>query len=250
MSAVDPTLPEILEASQRTLAARIHTSIPAEVVLYDPVTNTITAKVMVKDFVFDGDGKRTYDEAILIPFVPVMWPRGGGKVVRLPLLPEDTVCLLFCERSIAEWRTTGQVSSPIDSRRLSSGYPVAVPGLASDLDTLAPADAIEVAAGALIVGSDGGAAQMIVGGTIPGVRFGKLAISPVALAVPTDAAFVALAAGLAALQVTVAGLVTAHNGHTHPVAGAVAGFTGVLASAPAAAPAAPSTTASTLVKSL
>ncbi len=193
MSAVNPELPEILEASNRTLMARIHTSIPAEVVAYDPATNTIDAKIAVKDFVFDGDGERKYDDAIVFPSVLVMWPRAGGMVVRLPLVPGDTVNLLFAERSLAEWRTTGQTSEPLDSARLSNGYPVAMPGLSPDVSPLSPLDIVEVEAGAMIVGEDGGAAQMIIGGTVPGVRFGKLAVSPVALSAKVDALFAALA---------------------------------------------------------
>lgn len=253
MSAVDPGLVEILEAANRTLAARIHTSIPAKVVLYDPATNTVSAEIAVKDFVFDGDGERKYDDAIVFSLVPVMWPRGGGKVVRLPLIPGDTVNLLFSERSLAEWRTTGQTSEPIDSARLSNGYPVAMPGLSPDVKPLSPLDVIEMAAGALIVGDDGGAVQMLIGGTIPGVRFGKLAVSPVALAVPTNAGLAANTAAVAALTTAVAAMVTAFGTHTHPGVTAGAAVTGAPATpmtAPPAAPAAPATVASALVKSL
>ncbi len=252
MSAVNPGLPEILEASNRTLAARIHTSIPATVVKYNPTTNTIDAEIAVKDFVFDGDGERKYDDPIVFPSVLVMWPRGGGKVVRLPLIPGDTVNLLFAERSLAEWRTTGQTSEPIDSARLSNGYPVAMPGLSPDVTPLSPLDVAEVTAGALIIGDDGGAAQMLIGGTIPGVRFGKLAVSPVALAVPTDAALATVAGAMTALTTAVGDMVTAFGSHIHPVA-AAPGNTGAPAtpmSAPPAPPAAPATTASTLVKAL
>ena len=243
MASVNPTLAEVLEASQRTLAARIHVSIPAEVVSYNPVTNTIDAKLAVKDFFFDGDGERTYDEPLTFPSVLVMWPRGGGKVVRLPLEPGDTVNLLFAERSIAEWRATGQTSEPIDSRRLSYGYPVAIPGLSADVNPLDPLDAVEVTAGAMIIGEDGGTAQMIVGGTIPGVRFGKLAVSPVALAVPTDT-------GLAAIVASLNALVTAFNAHVHVAPGGSTNAPTVGAGIPASSAAAPASTASTLVKSV
>ncbi len=233
MSDVNPTLGEVLEASQRTLAARIHTSIPGQVVVYDPVTNTATIKAAVKDFVFDGDGDRTYDDAIVFSTVLVMWPRGGGHVVRLPLLPGDTVNLLFAERSIAEWRTSGQASEPLDSRRLSVGYPVAVPGLSPDTSPLSPEDAVEVAAGALVVGRDGGPDQMLVGGTVPGVRFGRLAVQPVALAAPIVAALAAVQAALAAIVAipAVAGAAAAVGTSATAVTAAAAGSASTLVKA-------------------
>lgn len=245
---------EVLEASRRTLAARIHTSIPGKIVLYDPVTNTATVKIAVKDFVFDVEGDPQYDEAIVFPMVLVMWPRGGGHVVRLPLTSDDHVNLLFAERSLAEWRASGQCSEPVDSRRLSIGYPVAIPGIAPDVSPLSPADAIEVEAGALIIGKDGSATdQLIIGGTVPGVRFGKLAVSPVALAVPTNAGLAAITTAIAGLTTAVANMVTAFGTHTHSGVTTGPGASGPPAAAmvaPPAAPAAPATVASAVVKSL
>lgn len=238
MAGIPVSLAEFVEAAGRTLAAHIHTSIPAKVVKYDPVLNTVDAAIVVKDFVF-VDGEREYDGDIVIPSVPVQWPRGGGKIARLPLEEGDHVILLFSERSLAEWRTTGQTSEPLDARRLSVGYPFAIPGVAPDVEPLSPADVAEVTAGAMIVGDDGGAAQVIIGGTVPGVRFGKLAVKPVALGPPVVAFMAAVAAWIADASPRVPG--------TAPQIAALA----VLATAVAAAnTAAQAETNSTLVKSV
>lgn len=178
------SLAEVLEVHGRTLQSRVHTGVPAKVVKYDPTTNTIDAEIVVRNAVWNRNGEREYEEFPHIPAVPVLWPRAGGMVVRLPLEPGDFVWLAFSEAALGEWRSTGQLSDPKDARRHSIGYPVAIPGAFPDTDPMSPADVVELAAGALIIGDDGGTAQIIIGGTIPGVRFGKLAVSPVALAVP------------------------------------------------------------------
>ncbi len=250
------SLAEVIELAGRNLQAGMFTGVPAEVVTYDPVTNTISARIVVKNALFDRSGARDYESFPVIPAVPVMWPRGGGKVVRLPLEPGDSVWLAFSQAALAEWRTTGQTSEPIDSRRHSIGYPYAIPGAFPDVSPLSAADAIEVAAGAMIVGEDGGD-QMIIGGTLPGVRFGKLAISPVALSVPTDAGIAGVIAAVNANTAALEAFIVVFNAHTHPVPGVTVGpgatvssVTGTAAAAaPAAAPAA-ATTASLLVKSL
>jgi hypothetical protein len=188
----------------RNLQSELFTGVPAQVVAYDPVTNTIDAQIVVKHAVFDRYHEREYEEFPILPSVPVLLPRAGGKVVRLPIEPGDFVWLAFSQASLAEWRTTGQVSEPTDARRHSIGYAFAIPGAFPDVSPLSPTDVAEVAAGALIVGEDGGT-QIIVGGTVPGIRLGKAATSPVAKATPLVTAFTELATQFAALGASLGG---------------------------------------------
>ncbi len=194
------SLAEVLETHGRSLKAAIHTSLPAKVVAYDPVTNIVNAQPMIKAAFFLGDGEREYDTLPVVPF-PVLWPRFGGKVVRGLLEPGDHVLLVFSEAGLAEWRATGQLSEPKDARRLSIGYGFAMPGAEPDSNPMTPADALEIAAGALIIGEDGGD-QILVGGLIPGIRLGKTAVMPIAKAPAVIAAFTALSAAIGA-QATV-----------------------------------------------
>jgi len=230
---------------------------PAEIVTYDPVTNTAFVRPLVKHALYKSDGERVFEDYPEIPFVPVIWPRAGGMMLTLPLEPGDTVLLVFAESSLAEWRTTGQISEQQDARRHSLGWPVAIPGLFPDTKPPAAGDAVETAAGAAIFGQDGDAAQMLVGGTVSGIRFGKLAVSPIALSVPTDAALSTIVTAINALISTLNALISAYNTHTHPVPGVTAGAastnstaTTATVSPAAAGPSAPATTGSTLVKSV
>ncbi len=159
-----PSHAEILTAHGQSLKADIHTGIPAKVILYDPLTNTLACEVAVKEPLFLADGDREYTALPTLLNVPVQWPRFGGKVIRGMIDPGDWVWLAFSEASLAEWRSTGQTSSPVDARRLSIGYPFATPGAFPDCEPLTPADALEIAAGAMIIGEDGGPNRIVIGG--------------------------------------------------------------------------------------
>lgn len=189
---------EVIDERIRRALAHAHTNIPAKVIAYEPITNTVVAQPVTKAPFTDSHGELEYDELPAIPNVPVMWPRGGGNVIRMKLDAGDFVWLSFSEAALSEWRVTGQLSEPADARRHSIGYPFAIPGAFPDVALLSPLDAVEIAAGAILIGEDGGTAQMIVGGLLPGVRFGKLAISPVALAVPLMTCVASMAAAGAA----------------------------------------------------
>jgi hypothetical protein len=202
-----PSQAEIFAAHGQSLKAAIHTGIPAKVVLYEPVTNTVTCEAVVKEPLFLSDGDREYSALPTFIQVPVIWPRAGGKIVRLPIEAGDFVWLVFSEASLAEWRATGQLSEPTDARRLSIGYPYAIPGAFPDVETLSPTDALEVAAGGMIMGEDGGD-QILVGGLLPGIRFGKTAVIPIALGTPTVTALTALSTWVAALQAAMAANLT------------------------------------------
>jgi hypothetical protein len=196
-------LTDVLERAIRGALSHAHTSLPGQVVSYDPVSNTASVQPSVKAEWTDSDGNSNYDTLPVIPNVPVSWPRGGGMVVRMPLDPGDHVWLVFSEASLTEWRTTGQMSEPRDTRRHSLGYPFAIPGAAPDTEPLSPADAAEVAAGALIVGEDGGDA-ILIGGALPGVRIGRTAVQSIALAPPLQAFMTAALSYLTASHAIVA----------------------------------------------
>lgn len=196
-------LTDVIERCIRGALSHAHTCLPGKVVSFNPVTNLASVQPVIKADWTDSYGEVSYDTLPVIPNVPVAWPRGAGKVVRMPLATDDHVWLVFNEASIAEWRLTGQLSAPADTRRQSLGYPFALPGCAPDTSPLSAADAVEVAAGALIVGEDGGN-QILVGGTVPGIRMGKAAVSPVALAPPVISALGAINTYIAALTAALA----------------------------------------------
>lgn len=201
-----PSLPEVLDSVVRHHLRGVHTSIPAKVLSFDPVANTVDVELATQDAVVDPRTKeRSYEPHPQIGGVPVIWPRGGGYVMTLPLAEGDFVWLMFSEQALGEWRTTGNLSRPVDARRHSIGYPYALPGAFPDVRPLSPADVANRGAKA-VLGEDGGPTQIVIdkSAPTPTIKLGKNA---------TD--FVALASLVQAALDTI-------RTHTHPVAGATA----------------------------
>ncbi len=178
----DPDDAELVQLGIASFSRSLFKAGPGIVRTYDPVTNTAFVQPAVKHASYSAtDGARAYKDLPEIPFVPVIFPRAGGFVVRSPVLPGDTVLLVYCDSSHAEWRTSDGVSEPEDARRHSIGYPVAIPGFFPDSKPPSATDAIHAVL-QMIVGQDGGK-QVRIGDT--GIEFapsGVTPISPVALA--------------------------------------------------------------------
>jgi len=268
MAGQDRTLAETFKLWGDALLEEIHKACPAKVTAYDPLTNTIVAKPVVKRPVQTSDGV-DYEELPEIPFVTVQWPRAGGYVLTLPLIPGDTVLLVFTDFSLAEWRQTGEESEPADVRRHSAGWPIAIPGVFPDTSPLSPLDAIARAAG-MVIGRDGEPEQIRIqsgliqiGATPFGAPIqvdataialgGVAAIDHVALATPTNAGLAGVQAAIVAICSYLASLQAALNTHVHTgvTAGAASsGAPGTPFAGNPAAPSAPATVAATLVKAV
>lgn len=235
-------LADVLIAATRGALSRVRTGIPAKVTAYDPLTNTVDVEIVVDNPVFDLDDGRTFETFPPIPSVPVIWPRAGGYVVTLPLGPGDFVWLAFSELPLAEWRSTGQKSQPVDARRHSIGYPYATPGAFPDTSPLSPSPLDVVARSSMMVmGEDGGPAQIVIDkAAVPTIKIGREAVDFVALSIPTQAGIAAAMAQANAASAAALAMISTFNTHTHTGVTSGAGVTGA-PSAPAAAgpPAAP-----------
>lgn len=211
------TLAEIIQTGTQAHMDEVHVCMPARVVDYDPVTATATVQPTVKRAVYDSAGERSYETLPQICLVPIMFPRGGGFVLTLPIATGDTVWLVFSENAYGEYLSTGQDSEPVDATRHGLSYPIAFPGGFPDPQALSPTDLSARSAG-VVLGQDGTDNQIRMDGSV--IKLGASA---------TD--FVALASlVLARLN----DIKTTFDSHTHAFA-SVSGP--ALTSAPASAPA-------------
>lgn len=257
MISENPSDAELIQLGIDSAMSRVHKAMPATVTAYDPVTNTAFVRPGVKQATYSAtDDSRSYQDLPDIPFVPVIFPRAGGFVMRMPVRPGDSVLLVFCDTSLAEWRESGGVAEPQDARRHSLGWPVAIPGFFPDSAPMSPLDALAAMSQA-IFGKDGGT-QVRVGST--GIEFapaGVTPISPLALSVPTDAGIAGAITAINAMGVLLTALIASLSTHTHLYApgpgGPIPTAPPVFADPPPAAPSpitpAP-TTASLLVRSM
>lgn len=131
-----PTFAKVLRDAIDARLAEVHTCLPAEIVKFDKATNLADVSPCLKR-------KYAADEAVVdlpvIPSVPVVQPRGGGAAILFDLKPGDPVLLVFSERSIDGWKTTGGKVDPKDPRKhhlsdafaIPGGYPKSKPAAAS-----------------------------------------------------------------------------------------------------------------------
>lgn len=167
-------LPTLLAAYIRQGLADVHKALPAIVDSYDATKQTCTVTVAVKQPLPDG----TFAAMPAISDVPVGHLRGGGFIVATPLVKGDAVLLIFLDQSIAEWRQTGAVSEPKDSRRHGL-YCYALPVAFPDGDA-----AVSASATNLRIGADGGNRLIEVSTSM--VKLGLDAVQFVALAGLSD----------------------------------------------------------------
>jgi hypothetical protein len=75
------------------------------------------------------DGATELESLPVIPNVPLMQFGMGGMRLTFPATPGDTVLLVFCQRSLDKWKSSGGEVDPGDARQFSISDAVAIPGL-------------------------------------------------------------------------------------------------------------------------
>lgn len=159
---IEPTLAELVRRALESRIADIHVATPAIVRSYDAAKQTVSVQPAVRRVIEDEDGDFWEEDFPPIDNVPVEWPGGGGMYLHFPLAAGDSGVLVFCERSIAEWRDTGKQATPRDLRVHGLGSAVFRPGLRDNKTprTDAPSSGVAVISvgdGILRVGPDSGA---------------------------------------------------------------------------------------------
>lgn len=179
MPSETPDLGEVLAEVVSFALGRISTSLPAQIVAYDPATQRAVVKPTISARYHDPET----DALVPVPLptisgVPVVFPSGTGFALTWPLVPGDTVLLVICDRSLDEWESTGAPENiPQDTRRFDLTDAVAIPSVRPSTKPI-PASGWS-AAGVVLEGAS--------------VQLGSsAAVSPVALAPLVDAVISAL----------------------------------------------------------
>jgi len=125
-----PDLVEVIRLAVQNRLALVHTSIPARVLEYDRDTQLADVQVLIRfrqRHPTTGELSAYMPEPI--PNVPVVWPAGAGGSLTFDLAKGDRGWLLVSERSLDEWKETGQVdSTPADVRRFDLTDASFIPG--------------------------------------------------------------------------------------------------------------------------
>jgi hypothetical protein len=182
------SLAEVLGRHGDALKNDLRKVIPATVVAVYPARQTVDVQIAVNNPLFDDLGNVITEPAPSISDVPLGVVRGGGFLVWVPVAIGDSVLLVFSDLSTDTWRLgdgTPQDPGWVGKHTLDS--PFAIPMIAPDAHFLASPAA---AAGKLVIGKDGGAAQIRISAT--DIELGAVATDAIALASKVDAIITAL----------------------------------------------------------
>jgi hypothetical protein len=131
--AETPSFGDLLLAMADNVIGRLTTALPAQIVTYDPATQTAHVKPTVAARYHEPESDTLLPLVLPdIANVPVIFPlgQGGAASFTWPLIPGDTVLLVICDRSIDEWKATGLPENlPQDIRRFDLTDAVAFAGL-------------------------------------------------------------------------------------------------------------------------
>lgn len=124
MSSETPTLAQVILEAIESRLVDLHTAIPGIVDSYDAATQTASVKPCIKRKYSDG----SIVDLPVINKVPVVIPSGGGFFASFPIQKNDSVLLVFSERSLEYWKETGGVVNPGDPRKFHIADAFAIPG--------------------------------------------------------------------------------------------------------------------------
>lgn len=124
------SLATLLSYTRQLTKETLYSALPGAIVAYDPATQRADIKPQLKFTLRDEfAGKEMLEDLPTICDVPIMFPRFGEFMMTMPVAVDDTVLLVFCDRSIDKWKTNGGNVDPIDLRSHDISDAVAIPGL-------------------------------------------------------------------------------------------------------------------------
>lgn len=133
-------LEEVIKTAIAAALKDTHTALPAQIVSFDPATQTASVQPAIKRVFTDGDTL----PLPVIDGVRVGFQRVGSFAVTFPLSKGNEGLLIFAERSIDNWRKTGNVSEPNDARMHDLSDAIFLPMCYSDPNNIASFSATDI----------------------------------------------------------------------------------------------------------
>lgn len=127
MSDRSSTLADAIVNTFWSLISSLHTCLPGRIEKYSREEQKANVKPLIKKQYLDGSAA----ELPVISNVPVVFPRTQRAGITFPLEQGDGVLLVFAERALDRWLSSGVDSGPGDSRKFDLSDAIAIPGLFS-----------------------------------------------------------------------------------------------------------------------
>lgn len=139
----NPDFSDVVRTIVDAVLLDLNVCIPGKIVSYDSAKQYADVQIQLYQKV-----NETLVSYPVIPNVPVVHPRanGGKTFIHLPLQPGDDVLLVFSQRSLDAWKTSGGLTDPNDPRKHHITDAFAIPGGSSMADAFTVTDptAIEI----------------------------------------------------------------------------------------------------------
>ena len=121
---VPPELRDVLQAFRREIFASLKCAIPGIIQSFDGTPPTATIKVAMQATV----GTDVKDYPLLVD-CPVVVIGGGGAYITFPIHAGDPCLVLFSDRALDNWYSTGNVVPPAQQRQHSLADGIALVGI-------------------------------------------------------------------------------------------------------------------------
>lgn len=118
----------------------LRVSVPGIIQSFDPVEQTVTVQIAIREKI-NNDGTINNIEIPLLLDVPIVLPRAGNFILTMPIAQGDECLVIFGDRCIDAWFSSGGVQNQIESRKhdLSDGFAIlgcwSQPNIISDYST-------------------------------------------------------------------------------------------------------------------
>lgn len=120
-----------IQAQIDSAMLNLHTALPAIIISFDADERTVTAQPTIQRVFSEGEGLSGAHNLPPCVDVPVVFPMGGGYELTFPVNAGNECLLIFAERCIDGWFTTGQPTPPQDYRKHDLSDAFAIVGVRS-----------------------------------------------------------------------------------------------------------------------
>lgn len=121
-------LEEIIHAATTNLSNTMRVAAPGIIQSFDPVEQTVTVQIAIKEIIQLGEIPEDIALPILVD-VPIVLPRAGGYTITFPIQKGDECLVIFGDMCIDGWWSSGGVQNQLEKRRhdLSDGFAILGP---------------------------------------------------------------------------------------------------------------------------
>jgi len=109
------------------LSSSVNTCLPGRIETYNVPDQRASVKPLLKKVYIQGE----VQALPIITNVPIVFPRTKKSGITFPLVRGDGVLLVFSQRALERWKSSGEDTEPGDPRKFDLSDGIAIPGLFS-----------------------------------------------------------------------------------------------------------------------